>query len=162
MTTQSTPYALPRNWLMLAYVLVSILLFTACKTVSNKEVPVVKKEINFIEGDWHAALDKAKEERKLVFIDISASWCGPCRLLKQHTFTNAAVADFFNSNFVNVAIDGEKGIGPELAEQYNVKGYPTLVVADPTGHAVLYTVGFLPAEDLMAFAKEAIKRKPAL
>ena len=127
--------------------------------VSKKETVTSVNEINFIEDDWSAALGKAKAEDKLVFLDISASWCGPCKLLKKNTFTDAAVADFFNTNFINVSIDGEKGVGPELAAQYSIQGYPTLIVADATGKSLLYTVGYIPPEDLLAFAKDALKRK---
>jgi thioredoxin-related protein len=65
-------------------------------------------------------------------------------MLKQYTFTDSAVGEFFNKNFINVSVDGEKGVGPELAQQYAIKGYPTLIVADETGKTVLFTSGYIP------------------
>ena len=129
------------------------------ETISKEAVAVTKEPgIHFIEEDWNQALKAAHDENKLVFIDIYATWCGPCKMLKQYTFTDAAVGEFFNKNFVNVSIDGEKGVGPQLAQQYSIEGYPSLIVADATGKPVLITAGYIPADVLMQFAKEALKR----
>jgi thioredoxin 1 len=127
---------------------------------ASKEKPVVTvaQGIKFIEEDWDQARKTAQDQDKLIFIDIYATWCGPCKMLKQHTFTDATVGDFFNKNFINVSIDGEKGAGPQLAEQYAIEGYPTMIVADATGKPVLITSGYIPADVLMQFATEALKR----
>jgi len=118
-----------------------------------------EKGIRFIEQDWSKALAQAKAEKKLVFLDIYATWCGPCKMLKKNTFTDEAVGKFFNENFVNVSVDGEAGVGPELAEKYSIRGYPSLIVADADGNVVLATAGYVDASYLMSFAKEALKRK---
>ena len=117
-----------------------------------------KPGIQFIEENWDQALKTAKDNNKLIFLDIYATWCGPCKMLKQYTFTDSAVGEFFNKNFVNVSVDGEKGVGPQLAQQYAIEGYPTLIVADETGKPVLITAGYIPSDVLMQFAKEALKR----
>lgn len=143
----------------------AIIFFTACQvspangeqSISMQEQPA-SKGIKFIENDWDKALQTAKAENKLVFLDIYATWCGPCKMLKKYTFTDSAVGDFFNNKFINVSVDGEKGVGPRLAQQYSIEGYPTLVVADATGKPVLLTAGFIPASTLMQFANEALKR----
>lgn len=141
-----------------------IVSFTAKETpiqeiAASKMVPVKKEAgIKFIEQDWDKALKAATDEKKLVFLDIYATWCGPCKMLKQYTFTDSAVGEFFNKNFINVSVDGEKGVGPQLAQQYAIKGYPSLIVADETGKPVLITAGFIPADVLMQFAQEALKR----
>jgi thiol:disulfide interchange protein len=142
-------------------------------SISNNELKVAatgttsigKKEtgIHFIEQDWDQALKAAHDENKLIFLDIYATWCGPCKMLKQYTFTDSAVGAFFNRNFINVSVDGEKGVGPQLAQQYSIEGYPTLIVADETGKVILFTAGYIPADVLMQFANEALKkggRKP--
>lgn len=115
--------------------------------------------IKFIEQDWKAALQQAKSSNKLVFLDIYATWCGPCKLLKKNTFTDKQVGEFFNKNFVNITVDGEKGIGPQLAQLYQVQAYPTLIVTDASGKPVLYTMGYIDAKTLMEFAQAALKKK---
>jgi len=156
-------YTLP----VIAATLLACYISSASKDAKPKEItsaenvsPEVNKEtgIQFIEEDWGKALKTAQSEGKLVFLDIYATWCGPCKMLKQYTFKDAAVADFFNKNFINVTVDGEKGAGPELAQNYAIEGYPTLVVADHTGKPVLMTAGYIPADVLMKFANEALKK----
>lgn len=141
------------------FVFFAVVIFNSCKTFSQtKKTKAPEPGIHFIEDDWNDALHKAKTQNKLVFLDIYATWCGPCKLLKQYTFTNTSVGNFFNNNFINVSVDGEKGIGPQLAQQYSIEGYPTLIVTDATGKPVLVTAGYLPADDLLRFANEALKR----
>ena len=53
-----------------------------------------ESEISFHQGSWSEALDLAKNENKLIFLNISASWCGPCKLLKSQTFKDAEAGVF--------------------------------------------------------------------
>ena len=139
--------------------ILAIIIIACCNVSSaSKDKVVVPPGIQFIEDDWNLALKKAQAQNKLVFVDIYATWCGPCKMLKQYTFTDSAVGVFFNKNFVNVSIDGEKGIGPQLAQQFSIEGYPTLIVVDATGKPVLLTAGYIPANFLLEFANEAVKR----
>ena len=79
-------------------------------------------------------------------------------MLKRNTFTNSEVGEFFNKNFVNITIDGEKGVGPSLAKKYSIPGYPTLIIADAKGNPVLYTAGYINPQQLLEFAKEAVSK----
>src|SRR5271154_5962837 len=93
--------------------LIMILLPGVLKAQSQTTVP--NKKIIFIEDNWNEALKQAAAQNKYLFVDAYASWCGPCKMLKATTFKNKKAAAFYNTNFINVAIDMEKGQGPELA-----------------------------------------------
>ena len=153
------------KWLKYSLLLITITtvvsVFAFRSTAENNNVAIANDEkgIQFIEQDWSKALQQAKAENKLVFVDIYATWCGPCKMLKKNTFTDAAVAEFFNKNFVNVSIDGEKTVGPQLAQRFAIEGYPTLIVTDASGKPLLYSVGYIDANSLLQFAKEALKKK---
>lgn len=117
------------------------------------------KQINFIENSWSIALKKANAENKYIFVDAYAVWCGPCKLLKATTFKNNEAAAFFNKNFINVAIDMEKGEGVDLASKWGIQAYPTLIILNSKGKPVLGTVGFIDAKDLIKFGQQALQKK---
>lgn len=142
------------NKLFFVFLLTFCALATAFTIKHNKEKP----GIEFIEQDWNKALNVAKEKKKMVFVDVYATWCGPCKMLKQKTFTDKSVAEFFNTNFVNVSVDAEKGIGVQLSNKYAVSAYPTLLFTDEVGNPILYSVGYMNGAELMAFAKAALKK----
>lgn len=112
--------------------------------------------IQFIEDNWNKALEQAKKENKLIFLDAYASWCGPCKLLKKKTFPDKEAGDFFNKNFINVAVDMEKGEGPSLGAKYRVTAYPTLIITDADGNIVTYTQGYINAKQLIEFGKHGL------
>jgi thioredoxin 1 len=124
------------------------------QVVYNNEV----QGIHFIEADWKKALLEAKKQNKLIFLDAYASWCGPCQLLKRNTFPDKEAGEFYNKNFINVAVNMEKGDGPALAAQYQVDAYPTLVIADADGNMVTYTKGYIRPKQLIDFGNFGLSR----
>ncbi len=114
--------------------------------------------INFQTGSWNEALELATKEDKLIFLDIYASWCGPCKLLKSKTFPDARVGQLFNSRFINYAVDGEKGIGVDLAKKYNITAYPTLLFIDGNGNLVAKTMGFHTPKQLIDVGNQVVNR----
>jgi thioredoxin 1 len=145
------------KYLPLFLLLVFILPVVASPQV-KKPVDDANKHIIFIENDWNEAVKQAAAQNKYLFVDAYASWCGPCKMLKMTTFKNSKAAAFYNKNFINVALDMEKGQGPQLAAQWGMQAYPTLIIFSPSGKAVLGTVGYIKADDLIKFGQEALKK----
>lgn len=113
-------------------------------------------EIKFLENPtWTSVLEKAKKENKIIFLDAYATWCGPCKQMDAETYTNQAVADFYNANFVNVKYDMEKGEGAMLADRYYVSAYPNLVFINPDGVMLHKGIGFIAANEFLTLAKTA-------
>jgi len=110
-------------------------------------------DIKFYTGTYREALIEAKKENKLIFLDIYATWCGPCKMLKRNSFPNKGVGTHFNNNFINLSIDGETPEGTVLAEQYRIRGYPSLFILDNSGNVLTQTAGYLPPDELLRFAK---------
>lgn len=118
--------------------------------------------IPFMDGSWAEVVKKAKEEKKLIFVDAYASWCGPCKKMDQLTFTHQAVTKYFSSRFISFKIDMEKGEGPQLNSLFKVTAFPTLLFISPEEEIVHKITGFQEANKLMDQAEIALgKYNPA-
>lgn len=107
--------------------------------------------IKFSEMGLAEAMSAAKKSGRLIFIDVHASWCGPCKIMAKTTFQSETVGKVFNSKFINLKIDGEKDKdGPELMNVYSVAVYPTLLFIDGDGKLVKKLVGSQTEEKLLA------------
>ena len=90
-------------------------------------------QTNFQKLGFKEALEKAKAENKLVFVDCFTSWCGPCKMMAERILPLQEVGDYLNARFVCLQIDMEKGEGLELAKEYGVDVYPTFLVVNADG-----------------------------
>ena len=113
------------------------------------------KGIQFSKDGLAKALQTAKAQKKLVFIDVYATWCGPCMQLKWRTFPNKNAGQFFNANFVNLSLDGEKGEGLQLFRAYQLRAFPTLIILNSDGKPLLAAEGYMDTKTLIAFGKAA-------
>lgn len=115
-------------------------------------------QIQFFEGTFEEALAEATKEKKLIFMDAYTTWCGPCKWMAKNTFTDAAVADFYNNNFINVKMDMERGEGPGLARKYGVMAYPTLLFINPEGEVAHKKMGALQPGAFLDLGQKAQKK----
>lgn len=135
-----------------------LMVLTSAKLPATDTETENKDGIAFHQGTWDEALNLAKKEGKPIFLDISASWCGPCKMLKAKTFPNEEVGKFYNANFINVAVDGEKGEGIKLASKYRIKGYPSLVFIDSNGQLIAQTAGYRNPKQFIDIGKQIVNR----
>ncbi|MCB0667791.1 MAG: thioredoxin family protein [Saprospiraceae bacterium] len=121
--------------------------------------------INFIDNDFDKALTKAKDQEKIIFIDAYTTWCGPCKMMDREVFTDSAIGDFYNENFVNLKLDMEKGKGEEVAKRYGVRSYPTFLFINSAGALIHQGLGYQSAERFKKIGETALdpnKQLPAL
>lgn len=116
--------------------------------------------IKFTEASWKKIVEKAKAEKKLIFMDAYTTWCGPCKMLQARVFPDKNLGEFFNQNFVNAAIDMETDEGVKLSSIYEVNAYPSLLFIDPNnGKVVKSIVGYQEVSTLLNYAKSITKKK---
>ena len=116
------------------------------------------QEIIFTRGKWDEVLAKSIKENKLIFVDIYAVWCGPCKLMARNVFTQKKVADQFNAKFINYMIDAEKGEGITIAGKYQVASFPTYLFIDPSGKLIYKIEGAMDADKFSSEAENAIAK----
>jgi thioredoxin-related protein len=112
--------------------------------------------IEFFAGDLDMAVEKAKNENKMIFMDISTSWCGYCKKLKAYTYTDEEVGNFFNKHFINLSFDAEKGKGIEIRKKYAANSFPTLVFLDKEGNLIYKTMGYRNAQNFLKLARKVV------
>lgn len=127
--------------------------------LKKEKSPEKNKAIIFIENAFSLASQKAKAEHKYIFVDAYATWCGPCRQLKNKSFKNTQTAEYFNKNFINLSVDMEKGEGVDLATTWEIQEYPTLLILDFNGKVLFRSIGYLDAKQLTAFGKRAYQNQ---
>lgn len=132
-----------------------MMVLVAAQIPGNENSNADSPAIQFTSDSWNEVLALAKKENKPIFLDISASWCGYCKRMKANVFTDPEVGKFYNTAFINVSVDGEKGEGIELAKKYGVKGYPTFVFLNPDGSLAHQTSGYHNPEKFLELGKNA-------
>lgn len=111
--------------------------------------------IQFWKGSFEEALQEAKKQNKLVFIDFYTVWCGPCKSLSNSVFPREDVGEYFNKMFICCKLDAERE-GKEMAKKYAVSSYPTMLFVNAAGEVIARVSGAIPAEDLIARGKSAV------
>ena len=101
-------------------------------------------------------LAASAKEKKYVFIDVYATWCGPCKYMAAKIFPQEKMGTYFNKNFVVAKFDAERGEGLTVAKKYNVRAYPTFLILDSTGKEVGRIVGGADPDDFIAKVQEVV------
>ncbi|MCT4586350.1 MAG: thioredoxin family protein [Carboxylicivirga sp.] len=109
--------------------------------------------IKFFEGSYAEAQAKAQAEGKAIFMDFYTAWCGPCKMMAKKYFTLETVGSVYNTKYICLKVDAEKGEGPKLAKKYGVNAYPTLVYAKADGTPTNVVKGAKNEEELLNLAK---------
>lgn len=118
---------------------------------------LIGQGIDFVHVTWQEALDKAKQENKLLFVDSYAKWCGPCKRMAKHEFVKPEVGVVYNSNFVNLKLDMETPNGRTFDSKYPVSAYPTMFFLNGDGEIVKKVKGGKKAEQLISMAETVLK-----
>ena len=97
----------------------------------------------------NASIQRASAQNKPIFYEFSADWCGPCQRMEKEVFNDAQLAARINQKLVPVHVidrlqeDGHNAPDVEsLQQQYNVRAFPTIVIADANGHPLARMEGF--------------------
>lgn len=90
-------------------------------------------QIDFKHITLEEGMALSKKENKPLFVDVFATWCGPCKQMANTTFKNEEIVKYYNEHFICIKIDGEKEDGPKVMMQYEIAAYPTLLYFSSNG-----------------------------
>ena len=101
------------------------------------------------------AQQTAEAESKLIFVDFTAGWCPPCKMLEQRTFKDSRVIEKLKK-FVWLKIDVDKRENNSLARKYGVSGIPKLCFLKHGGEVVVSAVGYHSPDQMLKLMDEAL------
>jgi thiol-disulfide isomerase/thioredoxin len=125
----------------------------------------------FADLDFTTALERATGERKLLLVDATAEWCGPCHMMDRTTWVDPAVVAWLGDHAfaIQVDVDAQKDVAREL----NIQAMPT-IIAFVEGKEFDRVVGAKKPKELLAWldavtrgetslvvSKRLVQREPA-
>lgn len=137
---------------MLKKITLAISLLVATVALSPTEA-----QVQFHTEGVEELYQMAQKGQKLVFMDLYASWCPPCRLMERDVFSREDVGDFMKKNFVSAKYNVDETIGNKLSNQYEVRSIPTYLIFTPEGKLIARLKGAMSPEEFIKNMSQFIK-----
>jgi thioredoxin-related protein len=131
-----------------------IALVWICSGISFAQVRFI--EVTTLE-EMREAQQRASDQQLMMYVDVYATWCGPCKLMDKEVYTDPEVAKYMNAQFVNVRLDGETEYGQIYASEQQLEGYPSMFIFSGEGEPVRKLIGFSSAEELVPILKSTVE-----
>ena len=120
--------------------------------------------------DYTEALKKAKSSKKIVFVDLYAEWCVPCRIMDANTYTDPTVASILNTRFVPVKLDVDsqdtivcdgkrKTVQRCYFDVWNLSVLPAFVLIAPKGLSILTIKDSYTAEEMKYLLSQILEKE---
>lgn len=118
-------------------------------------------QVRFEKLTTDALRAEAMERGKLVFIDLYAEWCPPCRMMERQVFSRKDVGAFMERHFVAAKYDTELDTGRELMRRYGSGSIPLYLVFDTEGTLLGGLRGATDAETFMKHLQAIVDKAAA-
>lgn len=102
-------------------------------------------------------LEEARDEGRVLLLDLTAPWCAFCRKMKSVTYRGQGVEAVVREHYIPVRIDDEDDSA--LASRYADYGRPATVLLDADGRELIRRVGFLGPQ-VMTWMLQAVAENP--
>ncbi len=96
----------------------------------------------------------SRSSGKPILLDIKGSWCHWCHVMDETSYSDQAIIDTVNKNFVPIRVDTDKR--PDINRRYNMGGWPTTAFLDSEGRVI--TGGtYIPPQQLREVLRSVIE-----
>lgn len=97
---------------------------------------------------------QAKQQGKLLLLDLEAVWCHWCHVMDATTYADAGVTAFLAKHFVAIKVDHDAR--PDLAQRYRAYGWPATIIFDANGQELLKRAGYIAPEEFLQLVQQLI------
>jgi len=111
--------------------------------------------------NFDEALQKAKTENKLVYIDFYTNWCGYCVKMDEGTYTDSRIITLLAEEYIPVKLNKDYPENAEVVKQYKIYGQPVEVVLTPDGELIWSHRGYLGADELYFYLTTILSENPS-
>lgn len=132
----------------------------SCAKPAARTAPPAAQAVTFVHDDATAAFQKARDEKKLVFVDAWAPWCHSCKSMRAFVLNDPRLKAL-DSAFVWLEIDTEREANRSFVQTFPNRSWPTLRVIDPNGERIVFEwEGTATADELLSLLNE-IQKDPS-
>lgn len=122
---------------------------------------MAEAQVKWVEGSTDQVRELAVKAEKLVFIDLYADWCGPCRMMEERVFKREEVGDYFDRHFVAAKYNVDRPTGRALMQRYGRGSIPFYLILNTEGELLGTILGAYPTEEFLQHLERIVKREGA-
>lgn len=119
-------------------------------------------------NNWNELVKEAKSTHKAIFIDVMATWCGPCKQMDKDVYSNSQIGHYMDSNFVSIKLQMDStGTDNEqiahwrtdaktIGSKYKINAFPSFLFFDENENLIHKDLAFKSVHGFLALAKHSL------
>ncbi|QJB32624.1 thioredoxin family protein [Chitinophaga oryzae] len=116
---------------------------------------------------WDSVKALSKAQKKLIFIDLYASWCAPCKEMDKLVYTNDTVYKYLNENLISLKLKTDSTtsdkeeikkmfpLAQEIVKKYNISSLPGFLFLDASGNLQHKAIGYHSPKEFIDMCQTA-------
>ncbi|SMC87266.1 thioredoxin family protein [Pedobacter nyackensis] len=137
---------------------------SSATAMGSNSSSVNSSTVQFEKLSLNDAIAMAKSQNKAIYVDMSATWCGPCKMMKEKTFPDPQVVEYLNKNFIsiNFECDIDSALSNVYRDKYISTAFPTHLLIDKNGELIHKFVGYMSVPSFLAELNKGVMANTGL